>query len=424
MIPQNKKLSMNNKDYLKIFERYSVKELKNLAQKYQTPLYLYDEVGILEKIQAYKNHPKNPQIHYAVKANSNLSLLSLMAKQGLGFDIVSQGELIRVLKAGGKAEQIIFSGVAKTNAELQFALEQNIGCFNVESFEELVRLNELANKLGKIAKIAARVNPNVDAKTHPYISTGLKENKFGIALEEAENFYLQANKLKNIEIIGVAAHIGSQICELQPFLKSLESIKNLADKLVAQGIKIKHLDLGGGLGVESERNAKVPEIQDYLNAIFNYLGDSYELHLEPGRSIVANNAILLSEVVAVKKQSDKKFIILDAAMNDYIRVALYEAITPMINLDKENKETGELADIVGGVCESTDCFRKNYELSAKTGDLIALLGVGAYGMSMASNYNSRLKPAEVLINPNGDKLIRKRDNYEDLMRNEQLEVSS
>lgn len=392
-------------------------DLLALAQEHGTPLYVYNGNAIHERLKAYQQSALKPKIHYAVKANSNLSLLAKMAQWGAGFDIVSLGELLRVQKAGGKARDIVFSGVGKTEEELRYALNAEISCFNVESEAELWQLAALARQMGKRARIALRVNPDVDAKTHPYISTGMKDNKFGIAIEEVQRIYQQAAQEKSLEIIGVGCHIGSQITQLSPFKEAIQSIKALADALCAQGIAIQHIDMGGGLGIQMQEEQVVPSPQQLLALYEETLaGSAYALHLQPGRSLVGNQALLLSRVLNIKQQSEKRFVIIDVAMNDYMRPALYQALPPVKNLQRT--ELMELSDIVGPVCETGDTLRKAIEIAAQTGDLLAIAGVGAYGMSMASRYNSRLQAAEVWIENQQAHLIRLRDCYEQLWENE------
>lgn len=393
--------------------------LADLAQQYGTPLYVYDAAVIHENLQAYQSHEKNPKIYYAVKANSNLAILKLAADCGAGFDIVSQGELMRVLQAGGEAEDVVFSGVAKTDEEIRYALEQGIGCFNVESEGELYRISMIAAAMKRKAPVSLRVNPNVNAQTHPYISTGMRDNKFGIALENAQTLYQTALKLPSISVIGIGCHIGSQILNLDPFLQAMQSLIALADNLQRDGIMLEYIDIGGGLGIAMQADDQAPAASELVAKLYEMLGErSYELHLQPGRSIVGNSGFLLSRCVGVKEQSGKRFVMLDAAMNDYIRPALYQAKPHFQNLSRH--ASGENSDIVGPVCETGDTFAKNIPLAAQPNDLIVMAGTGAYGMSMASQYNSRLRPAEVLIEKGAARLIRRRDSYIQLWENEML----
>lgn len=392
-----------------------------LLDSYGTPLYVYDLASIERQFRAYADHPRQPHIHYAVKANSNINLLRKLAQLGSGFDIVSQGELERVLIAGGKPEGIIFSGVAKTAAEIRRALQVGIGCFNVESAQELALIAEIACAEGKVAPIALRVNPDVDAKTHPYISTGMKGNKFGVTLDQAYSLYQQAAADPDLNIRGVSCHIGSQITTLSPFITALESLLVLARQLRAEGIVLEYIDMGGGLGIQMGPKDEIPTPQQYVDVLYQCLGDApYQLHLEPGRSLVGNAGVLLTRVIGEKEQSGKRFVMVDGAMNDYIRPALYQAVPPVMNLS-ESESPSMLADIVGPVCESSDFFVKNIEISVKTGDILAFGGVGAYGSIMSSQYNSRLRPAEVLLEKSQAHQIRKRDTYAQLWENEQMD---
>ncbi|MBR1374857.1 MAG: diaminopimelate decarboxylase [Cardiobacteriaceae bacterium] len=411
-------------DYWSILSQNSIDgvRLDNLAEEYSTPLYVYSENKIAENIDFYKNYPSHPTVNYAVKANGNLSLLAMMAERNLGFDIVSEGELRRVLQAAGSdyAKKCVFSGVGKTNQEIRFALENDIGCFNVESRGELQRISQIAAQLNVAAPIALRVNPDIDAKTHPYISTGMRDNKFGVAITDAMEIYRQAARDKNLQIIGVACHIGSQITELAPFVAALRSVKILADELNRNGIVVKHLDIGGGLGVENPDEREVPTIRQYLDALYAELsGSDYQLALEPGRSLVANSALLLTRVVGIKRQSGKTFLVVDAAMNDFVRVAMYQAKVDIRNLSRADYGIcDEEVDVVGPVCESGDTFIKAMKLQAKVGDLLAISGAGAYGISMSSQYNARRRAAEVLLADGATRLIRKRDEYAQLWENE------
>lgn len=391
-----------------------------LVERYGSPLYVYSGEHILNQYNAYHEHGRSAQlkVHYAVKANSNLSILRLLAQAGAGFDIVSGGELARVLKAGGSAESIVFSGVAKTDEELNAALAADIGCFNIESAEELERLSQLAVNVGKRARIALRVNPDVDPQTHPYISTGLKENKFGISMDEALPLYQHAAELSGIEVIGMSSHIGSQITIMQPFLDALDNMLELAEKLADAGIALKHLDIGGGLGIMTPEQTDVQRPQDLSAALLDKLrGTPYALHMEPGRSLVGNAGYLLSRVVGTKKQSGHHFIMLDVGMNDYIRPALYQVRPAFRNLSQPS-DTEVRSEIVGPVCETGDTFARSYPLTAKRGDIVAIAGVGAYGMAMSSDYNTRPKAAEVLIIDGEVRLIRQRQTFDDLMAQE------
>ncbi|MDO5090303.1 MAG: diaminopimelate decarboxylase [Cardiobacteriaceae bacterium] len=392
---------------------------EDLVAQFGTPLYVYSLAAVRRHVDAYHQHdfPEKAKLHYAVKANGNLALLAEMARLGMGFDIVSGGELARVLAAGGAAENIVFSGVAKTDAEIDAALAAGIGCFNVESREELQILAARAQALGTTAPVALRVNPDVDANTHPYISTGLKDNKFGVAIEEAEALYHQALALPALRVRGISCHIGSQIVNLDPFAKAMDSVLALADRLLAQGVPLEFLDMGGGLGVANSEDMAVATPGELVAMLFAKLGTRpLALHLQPGRSIVANAGALLTQIVLVKTQGGKRFIMLDAGMNDYIRPALYQVRPAMRNLSRAHNNTH--ADIVGPVCETGDTFARDYPLDGVRGDLVAIAGTGAYGMAMASTYNSRPLPAEVLVDQGSARLIRQRQRVEDIWQQE------
>lgn len=390
--------------------------LNAIASQYGTPTYVYSRSHIEERFLSYQNALKGRDhlICYAVKANSNIAVLNVLARLGSGFDIVSIGELERVLKAGGDASKVVYSGVAKTAADIAHALKAGIHCFNVESEAELEIINQVAGELGQQARISLRLNPDVDAKTHPYISTGLKDNKFGIDIERAPEVYQRANTLSHIEIVGVDCHIGSQLTEISPFLDALDRLLSLIDNLAGQGISIKHLDLGGGLGVRYQDETP-PEPSDYVAAVLEKLGDrELTLAFEPGRSIVANAGVLLTKVEYLKCTPHKNFAIIDAAMNDMIRPALYQA---WLNIDPVNpRQTGESRsyDIVGPVCETGDFLGKDRELTLETGDLLSVGGSGAYGFTMSSNYNSRGRAAEIMVDGETAHLIRARETIADL----------
>lgn len=395
--------------------------LPALARDYGTPLYVYHSETMQQNLAQYLDVPHPPKVHYAVKANSNLTLLKRMASWGAGFDIVSLGELERVLLAGGKPENIIFSGVGKTPAELTRAISLGIGCLNVESVAELKEIQAIAEQLGKKANISLRVNPNVDAKTHPYISTGMRDNKFGIAIDNAAEVYQAAQRSPWLKIRGISCHIGSQIITLSPYLQAFASIIALADSLEAAGIHLEYLDIGGGVGIQMDAEMQVPKVQNLIAELYRMMGKRpYELHLQPGRSIVGNAGFLLTQVLTEKEQSGKHFTVIDAAMNDYIRPALYQAHPHFLNLTPESQATEKRQDIVGPICESGDCFSKDVVLAVKSGDILAIGGVGAYGMSMSSQYNSRPRAAEVLIENGKAILIRKRDTLAQLWENELL----
>jgi len=396
--------------------------LENIAEQVGTPCYVYSRATLERHYLAYKNAFGSHEnlICYAVKANSNLAVLNILAKLGSGFDIVSIGELERVLAAGGKAERIVFSGVGKQAHEMQRALEVGVHCFNIESEAELYRLNDVALSLGKVAPVSLRVNPDVDAGTHPYISTGLKDNKFGVAITQAEEIYLLANKLDAINIIGVDCHIGSQLTDIAPFLDALDRVLLLVDRLETSGIKIEHLDLGGGLGVTYDDEAP-PEPAEYVKAMLARLdGRSVKVILEPGRSIAANAGVLLTRVEFLKCTEDKNFAIIDAAMNDLIRPALYSAWQNIVPIIQNKEGTKRTYDLVGPICETGDFLGKDRELVLEAGDLLAVRSSGAYGFVMSSNYNSRNRPAEVVVD--GDEIViaRRRETFEDQIALEQI----
>lgn len=396
--------------------------LTAIANEYGTPCYVYSRATLERHWHAF-NDAFGDQPHlicYSVKANSNIAILGLLARLGSGFDIVSVGELERVLKAGGDPKKVVFSGVGKRIDEMQRALDVGIRCFNIESIGELERLNEVAGTMEKVANISIRVNPDVDAKTHPYISTGLKENKFGIDINIVEDVYLQAATMDNINITGIDCHIGSQLTEVTPFMDALERLIDLADKLKAHDINIKHIDLGGGLGVRY-KDEEPPLPSDYTAQLFtNEKLKSYEIVIEPGRAIAANTAVLLTKVEYLKHSDDKNFAIVDAAMNDLIRPALYQSWQEIIPVNKDPNANTKQYDIVGPICESSDFLGKDRDLSLEQGDLLAIRSSGAYGFSMSSNYNSRPRAAEVLADGEKSALIRKREKVDSLFADEIL----
>lgn len=391
--------------------------VKQLAEEFGTPLYIYSRATLERHWHAFDsalgNHPH--LICYAVKANSNIGILNVMAKLGSGFDIVSQGELERVLAAGGEASKVVFSGVAKSRAEIMRALEVGIRCFNVESIAELHHINQIAGEMGKVAPISLRVNPDVDAHTHPYISTGLKENKFGVSVDEAREVYKLAATLPHVKITGMDCHIGSQLTELQPFLDATDRLIRLMEQLKKDGITLKHLDLGGGLGV-TYTDETPPHPSDYATALLNKLKDyeDLEIILEPGRAIAANAGILVAKVQYLKSNESRNFAITDTGMNDMIRPALYEAYMNIIEIDRTLGREKAIYDVVGPVCETSDFLGKQRELAIAEGDYIAQRSAGAYGASMSSNYNSRPRTAEVLVDGNKAHLIRRRENLSEL----------
>ena len=391
--------------------------VKQLAEEFGTPLYIYSRATLERHWHAFDSalgeHPH--LICYAVKANSNIGILNVMAKLGSGFDIVSQGELERVLAAGGEASKVVFSGVAKSRAEIMRALEVGIRCFNVESVAELHHINQIAGEMGKVAPISLRVNPDVDAHTHPYISTGLKENKFGVSVDEAREVYKLAATLPHVKITGMDCHIGSQLTELQPFLDATDRLIRLIEQLKEDGITLKHLDLGGGLGV-TYTDETPPHPSDYAAALLNKLKDyeDLEIILEPGRAIAANAGILVAKVQYLKSNESRNFAITDTGMNDMIRPALYEAYMNIIEIDRTLGREKAIYDVVGPVCETSDFLGKQRELAIAEGDYIAQRSAGAYGASMSSNYNSRPRTAEVLVDGNKAHLIRRRESLSEL----------
>lgn len=394
----------------------------SIAADYGTPCYVYSRAALEQHWQAFdRAFGSRPHlICYAVKANSNIALLNLLARLGSGFDIVSLGEMQRVLAAGGRPADIVFSGVGKRTDEIQAALEAGIRCFNVEVSGELDRINELAGQLGVLAPVSFRVNPDVDAKTHPYISTGLKENKFGIDIDSAIHEYRRAAALPNIKVVGIDCHIGSQLTGINPFLDALDRVLALVDVLAAEGIKLHHLDLGGGLGIRY-RDELPPSPEEYVGALLERLGGrDFEILLEPGRAIVGNAGILLTKVEYLKPTANKNFAIVDAAMNDLLRPALYSAWQDIVPVELENSEPELEWDIVGPVCETGDFLGKGRLLKLAPGDLLAVRSAGAYGFSMSSNYNSRPRAAEVMVDGNSCHLVREREAVEQLWAGERL----
>lgn len=394
----------------------------DLAQQYGSPCYIYSRATIERHWHAF-NDALAGQKHlvcYAVKANSNIAVLNLMARLGSGFDIVSVGELERVIKAGGDPAKVVFSGVAKRADEMRRALALGIKCFNVESLAELERINGVAAQMGVKAPVSVRVNPDVDAQTHPYISTGLKENKFGIAIEQARAVYRQAAVMSNIRITGVDCHIGSQLTQVAPFVDALDRVLLLIEELRLDGIHIDHLDIGGGLGIRYKSETP-PQPAEYAAAIKQRLHDSaLELLVEPGRAIVGNAGILVTQVEYLKSSGDKHFAIVDAAMNDLLRPALYSAWMDIVAVNPRADVAAQEYDIVGPVCETGDFLGKERRLAIVAGDLLAVRGAGAYGFSMSSNYNSRPRLAEVMVDGDQAHLIRRRETIEELFAHEAL----
>lgn len=392
-----------------------------IARTCGTPCYIYSRATLERHWHAF-NDAFGSQPHlvcYAVKANSNLAVLNLFARLGSGFDIVSGGELERVLRAGGEPGKIVFSGVGKTVAEIRRALEAGIRCFNVESISELERIQSVAAELGKVAPISVRVNPDVDAQTHPYISTGLKENKFGIDIQQAEALYVQAARLPNIAVVGIDCHIGSQLLTLSPFQDALQRLLALAERLQKQGITIHHLDLGGGLGVRYREDQSAPLPVEYMEHLF---ADSrlrqYEILVEPGRAIAANAGILVTEVEFLKFSDYRNFAVVDAAMNDLIRPALYSAWQQIVPVIPRHDVETVTYDVVGPVCETADFLGKERDLAIQPGDLLAVRSAGAYGFTMSSNYNSRPRAVELMVDGDAVHVVRQRETLDDLLRGE------
>lgn len=408
--------------------------LADIAGRFGTPTYIYSKATLVENYSAYANACKqNDRNHnsalicYSVKSNSNLAVLNLLGRLGSGFDIVSGGELLRVIAAGGDPGKVIFSGVGKTRDEMKLALSHDILCFNVESVPELHRLNQVAGEMGKQASVSLRVNPNVDAKTHPYISTGLKENKFGVAYEDALSAYRTAAALPHLTVTGIDCHIGSQLLDDAPLLEALDKVIDLIDRLAAENIQLHHLDIGGGIGITYDDERPVA-IGDYLTRLFaridawrtaKYQGTPIKVMFEPGRSIVGNAGVLLTEIQYLKHGATKNFAVVDAAMNDLMRPAMYEAwhrVQPVMERDVPARTY----DVVGPVCESGDWLARARPLAIEQGDLLAIMSAGAYGMTMASNYNTRGRAAEVMVDGGRVHLIRKREAAHDLFALESI----
>ncbi len=397
--------------------------LNSIAEQQGTPCYVYSRAAISEAFQSYATalEGQDHLICYAVKANSNLAVLNVLARLGSGFDIVSLGELERVLAAGGDADRVVFSGVGKTPVEMRRALEVGIRCFNVESIAELETLNQVAGESGHVAPVSIRVNPDVDAQTHPYISTGLKDNKFGIDIQSAPSVYQQAQAMPNIEVHGIDCHIGSQLTDTSPFLDAMDRVLDLMDALAEQDIHVRHLDLGGGLGVVY-RDEQVPAVGDYITQVRERLGErlgdrKVTLMFEPGRSLVANAGVLLTEVLYLKHNEHKNFAVVDAAMNDMLRPSLYEAWMDLQPLSPRKGEE-QVYDVVGPICETGDFIAKERELCLEQGDLLALCSAGAYGFVMSSNYNSRTRASEVMVDGDQFQVVRERETLSDLWRGE------
>jgi len=397
--------------------------LADIARRFGTPCYVYSRAAIETAYREYVHalQGRDSLVCYSVKANSNLAVLALLARLGAGFDIVSGGELARVLAAGGDPRKTLFSGVGKSEAEIELALQKNILCLNLESEGELARVAEVARRLGRRAPVAFRVNPDIDARTHPYISTGLRENKFGVAYADAERLYAQAARLPHIEVVGIGCHIGSQLTSAAPFVDAAGRIAALADRLARAGIALRHIDIGGGIGIRYQ-DEKLEPIGTFLDGALGMLAGRKEaLIVDPGRSIVGNAGVLLSRVEHVKPGDPHSFVVIDAAMNDLVRPALYGAwheVRPV--REPQAGERQAVYDVVGPVCESGDFLAKDRRLAVREGDLLALMSAGAYAMAMSSNYNSRPRAAEVLVDGATPHLVRGRETVEQLFALERI----
>lgn len=396
--------------------------ITDIVQRWGSPCYIYSRNTLISNWQTFATalHTSSQNVCYAVKANANLAVLQTLAELNSGFDIVSAGELQRVIAAGGDPCKVIFSGVGKLPHELIYALENNIRCFNVESENELLALNAAASKLNKRAPVALRVNPNIDAETHPYIATGLKENKFGIDIIDALDIYKKAAAMSHIEITGLACHIGSQLTKLTPFLDALTILLQLLTKLKNHGITIQHLDMGGGLGIQYQ-DEQPPTPTHYITALRDALcEEAVELIIAPGRAIAANAGLLVTRVEYLKHANHKNFVIVDAAMNDLMRPALYQAWHDIIPVSPHHDLTAQMYDVVGPVCETGDFLGKNRSLAVQIGDLLAIMQAGAYGFAMSSNYNTRARAAEVMVVGDQAHLVRRRETVEELFAGEFL----
>lgn len=407
--------------------------VQQLAQQFGTPLYAYSKADIAQRWQAFSASFQNKyRVCYAVKANSNLGILQVLASWGAGFDVVSGGEVARVLKAGAPAQHVVFSGVAKTDAEIEYALRQKIGLFNIESVDELEQVNGIAQQLGVIAPVSLRINPDVDAKTHPYIATGLEKNKFGIAMDDAREAYQFAAQCSHLELVGAACHIGSQLTSMEPFLAAMDRMLLLIADLFKQGLSLRVLDMGGGLGIQYDGDTPpsivsyIQALQDKLQAFNQQHHTEMELMLEPGRALVGESGVLITQVQRIKENKAKRFTLVDAGMNDLLRPALYQAWHDIVPVDINNKAQEpsawqhELTDIVGPVCETGDFLGESRRMNALPGDLLAVKQAGAYASSMSSHYNSRPKVAEVLVDQEQVHVIQRRETLEDLWRGEQM----
>lgn len=396
--------------------------LHHIAKHYGTPCYVYSRQGIRQRWQAFDAaFEQQPHlVCYAVKTNSNLAVLQTLAQAGAGFDIVSGGELARVLKAGGSANKVVFSGVGKSEAEMRFALESGIKCFNVESEAELYRLEAVAASMNTQAPISIRVNPDVDPKTHAYISTGLKENKFGVSFTQALTLYRYAAASNHLSVQGVDCHIGSQLLDLAPLQEAAKRVVAFQQQLAQEGINLHHIDMGGGLGIDYQNSDQAPTPLAYVHTLLNAIQQpNTEILVEPGRAIVGNNGVLLSKVELLKENEGKTFMVIDAAMNDLIRPALYDAWQAIVDV-RESEASSQSVDVVGPVCETGDFLGKSRHLNSQPNDYIAILSAGAYGFVMSSNYNTRPRAAEIMVNGDQHQCVRARETLEDLMRGETL----
>jgi diaminopimelate decarboxylase len=398
--------------------------LAEIATKYGTPSYVYSRAALEENYKAYEETLAGckSQVCFAVKANSNIGVLNVLARLGAGFDIVSGGELTRVIRAGGEPSKVIFSGLGKTIEEIRYALALKIKCFNVESPTELDRINKIAGEMRVVAPISLRINPDIDAGTHPYISTGLRDNKFGIESQKAYKIYKTASALENIDLIGVDCHIGSQITSVEPFLDAINLMLEIVDNLIESGVNISHLDIGGGLGVRYD-DESIPSPEELLRAIMQrFVNRDLTLIVEPGRSIAANAGVFLTRVEYLKFGAEKNFAVVDGAMNDLIRPALYGAWQKIVSVDPKSRTPPQLKrfDVVGPICESSDFLGKDRDLMINEGDLLAVLSAGAYGFVMSSNYNTRPRSAEVLVDGTEVHLVRKREDIDGLLQLEDL----
>ena len=414
---------MNSPILIKKNDKFFVEDvcIDSIIEKFATPAYIYSKQRIVDNFKNLESAFKNVDhmICFAVKANSNIAILNLLAKNGAGFDIVSGGELRRVIAADGDPKKIVFSGVGKTSEEIKLAIENNILAFNIESEDELSRIQEIAKSLNKKASISIRVNPDVNANTHPYISTGLKENKFGVSEESALNLYKKAKTMDSILIKGIDCHIGSQITDIKPFEDSVKKLIALIDKLEIEGIKIKHMDIGGGIGISYE-NEKTIAFDDYAKAVSSLTkGRDFKILLEPGRVIMADAGAILSKVEYVKRTQDKNFAIIDAAMNDLMRPSLYGAFHKILNVS-QTTEKESVFDIVGPICETGDFIGKDRVISIEPDNILVIMDTGAYAMSMSSNYNSRPRLHELMIDKDKIHMIREKESFDDLIKGEKI----